>query len=120
MNLSEALGIVVGRTGQTAYRDRCDPDHPRHNPDYIPVVMRMAESLAASPEELPLTRKIGNALAAVGRVVGAVAQGENVLAPVGVFAERLERVMNSTKNGERLCEASGCRRRRSAAPPGYC
>jgi hypothetical protein len=33
---------------------------------------------------------------------------------------RLERVMNSTKNGERLCEASGCRRRRSAAPPGYC
>ena len=46
MTLAEALDIVVARTGHRRYRELCDPAHPDYNPDYIPVVIRLAEAAA--------------------------------------------------------------------------
>jgi hypothetical protein len=42
MTLAEALDLAVARTGHARYRELVDPAHRDFNPDYIPVVMRMA------------------------------------------------------------------------------
>lgn len=42
MTLAEAIAIVSARPGHRRYRDLCDPNHPEFNPDYEPVVLRLA------------------------------------------------------------------------------
>jgi len=50
MNLSEALDIVVARTGHVRYRDLCDPKHPAFDPTYPPWIISQAHKPAATSE----------------------------------------------------------------------
>jgi hypothetical protein len=51
MTDSEALNLVVARTGHRRYRELLDPAHPDHNPAYWPIV----RALATAPPVEPLT-----------------------------------------------------------------
>jgi hypothetical protein len=77
--LPEALDIVVGRTRAERYRQLCDPTHPAYNPDYVPVVLRLAGFLppegppppaAVIPPQAPglLTKAVNFATAVAGHV----------------------------------------------------
>lgn len=49
MEISEALEIVVGRTGHERYRELCDPSSPTYDPRYVPIVIEMAGGEPAPP-----------------------------------------------------------------------
>lgn len=123
MNIENALEIVVGRTGQESYRDLCNPSHPRFNPDYIPVVMRMAENVPmpvaimgeggavhAASEYPSLARQAYNATLAAGRAAGALATGQAVVVPPEVAAERLAICKSCDRYDadKQRCKACGC------------
>lgn len=111
MTLAEAIEIVTARPGHRRYRDLCDPVHPSYNPDYVPVVMRLAaEDPAASPS---LVRQALNFAGAVGRVAGAVTAGQDVLVPDEIHKARLAICLGCEHNSQRgrggvLCVRCGC------------
>lgn len=62
MNLSEALDIVVARTGHERFRALCDPADPAYDPAYPAYIIARAEQ-----DEPPgWLEKAGNFIAAVG------------------------------------------------------
>jgi hypothetical protein len=62
MNLSQAIDIVVARTGHERFRELTDPAHPAYDPAYAPWIMAQA---GASPEGPGLLRKAANLAGAV-------------------------------------------------------
>ena len=74
----EQLDLVVERTKHERYRWLCSDENPdvESREGYRAEVIRQA---TGQPHEMPsITRMAGNALAAAGRVVKAVATGEQV------------------------------------------
>lgn len=77
MEISEALDIVVARTGHVRYRDLCDPSHPDYHPGYPALVIAMAEDRpppAPPPEAPPAVRGLplaGDVLEAALKRLGA-------------------------------------------------
>jgi hypothetical protein len=53
--LAWALDTVIARNRHARYRDLCDPDHPDHNPAYVPIVLAMAERPAPTPSRPGVT-----------------------------------------------------------------
>lgn len=110
MTLEEAVAIVAARPGHGRYRDLCDPNHPDFNPDYGPVVMRLA---GADPAEYPgLFRQAANLAGAAGRAAAAVVRGEPVRVPADVHAARLAICTGCEHNGAAPagvhCRKCGC------------
>ncbi len=113
MTLAEAIEIVASRPAHGRYRDLCDPSHPAYNPDYIPVVMRLAsEGPAATPS---LARQAANLAGAVGRVAAAAAKGEAVTVPPAIQEARLAVCLacefnTARETGGVRCAKCGCGR----------
>lgn len=64
VEITEALEIVIQRTGHVRYRELCDPAHPAYNPAYIPIVLAMAADLTgAAPAPIPIPPAPGIPLA---------------------------------------------------------
>lgn len=115
MELSEALEIVIARTGHERYRELCDPASPAHDPRYEAIVLSMAGA-PIEPARLEQPARIVPDIPLAGDVVEAIARriGADRLAkwwerqtgrPCGC-AERRERLNRAT---ERLLRWAGAR-----------
>ena len=84
MTWRQALEIEVERTGFAGFRERCAESHPDHQA----WRRAMLERVASRAEYPSLARQARSALAAAGRVVAAVVNGEPIMVPDAVLAER--------------------------------
>ena len=111
MDWTEALEIVVGRTGHDRYRELTADDHPDRD-----AWRRRLIALAGGPEPTaeypPLLRQAANLAGAVVRVVAAAARGEPVRVHPAVYDERRIACRTCEHNGERpegvRCTKCGC------------
>ena len=90
MTLAESLDIVVARTGVERYRYLCPrtwPDLNVRGTRYSGLIMRMAGNVPQTTYPSVATMA-GNAIAAAGRVVGAVLTGQSVKVASEVYSER--------------------------------
>ena len=63
MTITEALDIVVGRTGVERYRQLCDPEHPDYREEYVDWIMSQAQQPAENFP--PMRQQIASAAKAV-------------------------------------------------------
>lgn len=109
MEWPEALEVVMARTRNPHYRVVTADDHPHHES----WRRRMVEKATGAPPEYPPPiARAGNALSALGRVVGAVIRGEPVHVEAAVHDARLAACMGCEFNGEApagvKCTKCGC------------
>lgn len=115
MEWTEALDLVVARTGHERYRVLCAADHPDHEIHRRRAIEK-ATGLVARPEpQYPsLFRQAANLAGAAVRAVGAAVRGEPVRAPDAVIEQRAAICLPCEFNGERRvpgrirCTKCGC------------
>lgn len=108
MDWTEALELVIARTKHEPYRALCDESHPNHLAWRAKIVAK-AEAMA-DPQYPSLIVQAGNVARAAGRVVAAIAKGDQVLAPEPVREQRLAicEACEFFDANQRRCTKCGC------------
>jgi hypothetical protein len=121
---TEALDLVVARTGHVRYRELCADEHPEHEIHRRRVIEK-ATGMPPTPEGYPsLFAQTRNLAGAVGRVISAVVQGQAVKVEPSVYYERLAICRSCEHNGEAplgfRCKLCGCRGLKLELAPEQC
>jgi hypothetical protein len=112
MTWEDALEVEVRRSKHERWRVLTADDHPDHE-QHRRKVVELATGIPSTEATYPgLFTMAGNALAAAGRVVVAVVQGQLVKVAPAVYYERLEICRGCEFNGEApsgvRCMKCGC------------
>jgi hypothetical protein len=96
-------GIESGATGVKRFCELVDPSRPDYQPAYIRILVR-----SLPPDHPPIMVQAKNALAAIGRTVGAAVTGQAVLVPPEERDRRWAQCMTCVHLKADRCELCGC------------